>query len=110
MDRLRNLDPRRRSSDQKMQQTSSVGLFLAELNDRSIGMFRFSQTITMQNSPGGTNAPPNGNNDQEPRQKVSSLVFKFGGDRTKKVPTYTFSPGMQKNIEASFRAEDVSLV
>jgi len=39
-----------------------------------------------------------GNNEQqqqqqEPRQKVSSLVFKFGGDRNKKVPTYTFSPG-----------------
>ena len=95
MDRLRNLDPRRRSSDQKMQQTTSVGLIRPR---RSIVMFCSSQTITLQNSPGGTGTPPNGNNEQEPRQKVSSLVFKFGGDRTKKVPTYTFSPGLW-NIE-----------
>lgn len=40
----------------------------------------------------------NGNNEQqqESRPKVSSLVFKFGGDRNKKVPTYTFSPGKFK--------------
>jgi hypothetical protein len=47
------------------------------------------------NHPPGVTAPPlNGNNEQqEARPKVSSLVFKFGGDRNKKVPTYTFSPG-----------------
>jgi hypothetical protein len=52
------------------------------------------QTITVNNSSGTTVASSNGNTDpQETRQKVSSLVFKFGGDRNKKVPTYTFSPG-----------------
>ena len=50
--------------------------------------------IGANNSPGVTTLPSNGNSDQqEPRPKVSSLVFKFGGDRNRKVPTYTFSPG-----------------
>ncbi|CAF1943031.1 unnamed protein product [Rotaria magnacalcarata] len=83
MDRLRNLDPRRRAADQKMHQTTS--------------------TITVNNSPGVVGSTSNGNHEQqpptEPRQKVSSLVFKFGGDRTKKVPTYTFSPAEQATIE-----------
>ena len=87
MDRLRHLDPRRRASEQKMQQTNSVGLTKRSHPSSPI-MFITSQTITIQNSPGN-----NGNTEQEPRQKVSSLVFKFGGDRNKKVPTYTFSPG-----------------
>ncbi|CAF4203762.1 unnamed protein product, partial [Rotaria sp. Silwood2] len=80
MDRLRNLDPRRRAVDQKMHQTTS--------------------TITVNNSQGIAVPPSNGNNEQqEPRPKVSSLVFKFGGDRNKKVPTYTFSPAEQATID-----------
>ncbi|CAF1141045.1 unnamed protein product [Rotaria sordida] len=80
MDRLRNLDPRRRAADQKMHQTTS--------------------TVTVNNSSGIATSPPNGNNEQqEPRPKVSSLVFKFGGDRNKKVPTYTFSPAEQATID-----------
>ncbi|CAF1087085.1 unnamed protein product [Adineta ricciae] len=80
MDRLRHLGTRR-SSDQKMHQTTS--------------------TITVNNSSGGSsNSSSNGNNEQqEPRAKVSSLVFKFGGDRPKKVPTYTFSPAEQATID-----------
>ncbi|CAF1435086.1 unnamed protein product [Adineta steineri] len=79
MDSLRHLGTRR-SSDQKMHQTSS--------------------TITINHPSGGTIPASNGNNEQpEPRPKVSSLVFKFGGDRPKKVPTYTFSPAEQAKID-----------
>jgi hypothetical protein len=92
MNHLRNLDPRRKNSDQKMHQTTSVCTFLIKYKIKNL-TFSYLQTITVNNSSGITVPSSNGNNEQEPRQKVSSLVFKFGGDRNKKVPTYTFSPG-----------------